>query len=64
MDNPKNPVVNKDLCIGCGSCTALCSQTFNMGADGKSEVVNPQGNSQEEIKQAVDSCPVQAISLE
>lgn len=54
--------VNKDTCIGCGTCASLCPKSFRINADGKSEVI-----SQEEIecaKNAEQSCPVQAISIE
>lgn len=53
--------VNKDLCIGCGVCESLCGDVFKLGDDGKSEAI-----SQEEkdcVKKAVESCPVQAISI-
>lgn len=53
--------VNKETCIGCGSCVALCPQTFQMNDDGKSDVI-----SQDDIecaKNAAESCPVQAITV-
>lgn len=53
--------VNKELCIGCGACAALCPDVFQMNAEGKSEVIN-QSN-MECAKNAVDGCPVQAISV-
>jgi ferredoxin len=54
--------VDKQTCIGCGTCVALCPQTFQMGDDGKSSVI-----SQDDVecaKNAVQSCPVQAISID
>ena len=51
--------VNKNTCIGCGLCVSLCSQIFEM-KDGKSHV-----KAQKKlpcVKEAVDSCPVHAIS--
>jgi len=53
--------VNKDTCIGCGTCAAVCPKVFKLGDDGKAEPV-----SQEEsgcAKGAEESCPVQAISI-
>ena len=53
--------VNKDTCIGCGTCAALCPEAFKMSDDGKAEPT-----SQEEsgcAKNAAESCPVQAISI-
>ncbi|MBI4812572.1 ferredoxin [Candidatus Falkowbacteria bacterium] len=53
--------VNKDLCIGCGACTALCPDVFQMAADGKSEVISQKNV--ECAKKAVEGCPVQAIEV-
>lgn len=58
----KVPVVNKDICIGCGACVAICPGVFQIGADGKSEITNPNGAGESEIQQAIDGCPVKAIS--
>ena len=54
-------VVNKKKCIGCGTCAILASKTFKMGKDNKSEVINQNGDSKEDIQNAIDSCPVEAI---
>lgn len=57
------PIVDNS-CIGCGICPNIANQTFAMVEtdDGlKSEVTNPQGNSTNEIQQAIDMCPVTAI---
>ena len=53
--------VNKDLCIGCGACAALCPDVFQMAADGKSEVIDQKNV--DCAKNAVDGCPVQAIGV-
>lgn len=58
------PKVDKEKCIGCGACAAVAPNTFKIGDDGKSEVSDPAGDPEETIKQAADSCPVQAISIE
>lgn len=63
--------VNKELCIGCGTCAALCPKTFRLGSEGKSEVVSPSsaeasaGKQDDTIcaKKAAESCPTQAISV-
>lgn len=54
--------VNKDICIGCGTCVSLCPDSFQIGEDGKSEVISQVDN--ECVHNAVVSCPVQAISIE
>jgi len=53
--------VDKELCIGCGTCEALCPNVFKMNEENKAEVV---GQEEEECaKNAAESCPVQAISV-
>jgi len=59
----KLPQVDKETCIGCGTCTVIASKTFKLGKDGKAEVLNPPGDEEEKIKEAADSCPVNAIKL-
>ncbi len=59
----KLPQVDKGTCIGCGTCTVLAPKTFKLGKDGKAEVINPPGDEEEKIKEAIDSCPVNAIKL-
>ena len=53
--------VNKDLCIGCGACVALCPKVFQLGSDGKSEAISQ--DDMECAKKAAEGCPVQAITV-
>ena len=59
--------VDKDTCIACGMCTAICADGFNFGDDGKAEFVLGE-EIPEELNDSVDeaaaSCPVQAIVVE
>lgn len=32
--------VNKEKCIGCGSCGALCPEGIELGEDGKAKVID------------------------
>jgi len=57
------PSVNRDKCIGCGLCTSICADVFEIADDGKARVKNPKGCGKCDCKEAADSCPVQAISL-
>ncbi|MFH0988014.1 MAG: ferredoxin [Parcubacteria group bacterium] len=57
--------VNKDLCIGCGTCVALAPDVFKLGADGKAEVFDGDLTGKEaQANQAAEACPVRAISVE
>ena len=54
--------VDKQKCLGCGLCINLCPEVFEL-KDGKSQVkekVDLEKN-KNSIKEAIDSCPVQAI---
>ena len=53
--------VDREKCIGCGACAATCQKVFEL-RDGKSFVKKGQEKSKEScVKEAVDSCPVNAI---
>lgn len=54
--------VNAELCIGCGTCESLCPNVFKI-EDGKSRVIAEECG-ECDCQEAVDSCPVAAISLE
>lgn len=58
--------VNRDACIGCGACAAICDSVFEIDDEGISTVVdeNVSEENQEEVQDAVDSCPTGAIELE
>jgi ferredoxin len=62
----------REKCIGCGSCVALCPKYWEMAEDGKAQLLNSSLNEKSknfelEVKklecnqEAVDSCPVQCI---
>ena len=58
------PVVDQTVCIGCGLCTEIASHTFRLDAGGHSSVVDPAGDDEGTIQEAIDSCPESAISWE
>lgn len=55
--------VDKKKCIGCGTCVVMAPKSFKLADDGKAEPIIPAGDNEKTIKEAVDSCPVQAIKL-
>jgi ferredoxin len=55
------PKVNQDICIGCGTCESLCPEVFQLGDSGKAEVKSDAPDNVSCIKEAIESCPVQAI---
>jgi len=62
MAKAKTVVVNQETCIGCGACVAICPDVFEMGSDGKSRVKKLGNCGKCDCQQAIDSCPVTAIS--
>jgi len=60
----KNITVDRAKCIGCGMCTMLAPKSFKLGKDGKSEVIKPWGDTDDQINEVKSSCPVGAITTE
>jgi ferredoxin len=55
--------IDREKCIGATTCTALAGLTFKMGEDGKVEIIDQDGNSDDEKLTAAQSCPVMAIKI-
>jgi len=55
--------VNQEVCIGCGQCTMICPDCFELNEDGKSQV-KVEDCTCENVMEAKDDCPVKAISVE
>lgn len=56
------PTVNQDTCIGCGSCESICPAVFKLEG-GKAQVMEADYEANKEcIDDALNSCPVGAIS--
>ena len=57
--------VDAAICIGCGLCTNICPEVFEMNGD--IAVVkgglSPE-NAEASCKEAADSCPVTAIQIQ
>lgn len=60
-----NVKINKELCIGCGSCVSVCAEVFELDSEGKSVVRKGADlvKNVDCIKQAEETCPVQAIEV-
>jgi ferredoxin len=67
--------IDREECIGCGVCEALCSEVFKLIDDGKSAIAEKyrkgslaKGEVGEDLSSCVenarDSCPVEVIKTE
>lgn len=56
------PVVDQELCIGCGLCASIAPDIFEMQDDGKAAAIVEE-TSDDTAQEAADSCPTAAISL-
>lgn len=58
--------VDQDTCIGCGLCPDLCPDVYEMRDDDKAHVIVDEvsSGSEECVQDAVEQCPVDAITAE
>jgi ferredoxin len=68
-------IQQREKCIGCGSCVALCPKFFEMAEDGKSTLKGAKKNEKtgnfelqvkeiDCLKEAVAACPVEILKIE
>ncbi len=58
-------IVDQEACIGCGICPSVCPEVFEMGDDGKSHVIlDDISGLEDSVEEAIENCPVAAISKE
>ena len=54
--------VDEVACIGCRYCAHVATNTFLMMADsGKCRAIRQDGDNQDKIREAMDTCPVDCI---
>ncbi|PIR67141.1 MAG: ferredoxin [Parcubacteria group bacterium CG10_big_fil_rev_8_21_14_0_10_36_14] len=56
--------IDKDLCIGCGTCAALCDEVFKLNDEFKAELKAGANLDTPCLKEAIEACPVEAIKIE
>ena len=67
-------IQQRDKCIGCGTCVAVCPSFWHMGDDGKSTLKDSKDAGENKFvlevedtgcnTEAATSCPVQVITIE
>lgn len=57
--------VAEDLCIGCQACVDTCDTVFKMEGDKAIVIATPvPADSEDCCREAVETCPVEAITVE
>jgi ferredoxin len=64
MGENMSPNIDVDECIGCGQCEVICPEVFEVLLDNLAHVieVNITNDIKDKIDQAIEECPVSAIS--
>jgi ferredoxin len=57
--------VDRDRCVGSGTCEVLAAATFEVGDDGVLVVLRPEPAEDElpDVRDAVQACPTRALTL-
>lgn len=53
--------IDQDACMGCEACVETCPEVFELNADGKAQVKDPDSDA-DCVDEAIDSCPAEAIA--
>lgn len=57
--------IDRDGCIACGQCSAICPKVFRMADDGFAEVyAQVTEETLEKAQEAAEFCPVSVITVE
>ena len=57
-------IIERDLCRGIGNCVAMAPGVFKLDKQNKAVATNIESLSQEKIREAAESCPLDAIILQ
>lgn len=55
--------IDKEKCIGCGACAAICPENWEMKDDGKASPIKTEVKDIGCNQDAADGCPVQCIKI-
>lgn len=58
----KKPSLDQDVCIGCETCTRIAPKVFHMVSEHKAGILDPTGDTEQKIEEAMDQCPVACIT--
>jgi ferredoxin len=55
--------VDRDVCLGTGVCCFYAPATFDLDEEGRSFVVDQDGDPDEAVRNAVEACPTRALLI-
>ncbi len=55
--------IDRERCMGSGSCQFHAPETFDLDAECRAIVRNPQGDAPQAIRNAAEGCPTHAIEV-
>jgi ferredoxin len=53
--------IDRELCYGFGDCVSSAPEVFDLDAEDKAVVIDPDGLGVDDIMEAAQNCPVDAI---
>jgi ferredoxin len=53
--------IDQEKCIGCGLCAEIAPKVFTLNDEGVSEVIDPMGDEESKIQEAINECPAECI---
>ena len=56
--------VDREECVSCGACVEICPEVFQFEGDKAEAIGEVTESNKENVEEAIDTCPVSAISLE
>lgn len=60
----RGPYIDQKECIGCGLCAEIAPNVFALNENGVSEIIDPTGDEESKIQEAINECPAECISWE
>ena len=55
--------IDTERCMGSGNCAFWAPATFDINDQNLAYVIDPDGDSEDKIRNAAEGCPTQAITL-
>ncbi len=56
--------IDRDRCMGSGSCQSHAPHVFDLDDECRAVVIDPAGDTLQDIRNAAEGCPTHAIDIE